>query len=498
MNWDNELLKIFDNPVFAAVKAPPKAVTSTDRLVDSFNQINDFVEQNGHLPQSDGDFKERGLEKRLQGILSDMKKCERCLPYDRLGILSKEEKSIDAELQAIFDNPIFESAEDTSALFDLPDYLIKKVDKSNAPDFVAQRRRCDDFENYEHGFKMVHAELKKGERTIIKFQESQLQEGTYFLVGGVMAFLEKIYDLKKDRNFKLDGRTRCIFENGTESNLLLRSLGKAIYLDGYTIQESSTKSEKYLEQQFIAQENDKSTGYIYILKSKSDNPQILEYKDLYKIGFTATSVEERIANAKNETTYLLADVEVVATFETLNLNPHYFEKMLHKLFSQVQLQTKFYDSSGAVIVPREWYIVPFPIIKAAIDNIIKGIPISYNVKERILEEHNPVKGLATFDTSKLKVLTLNIKDVYFQEIVKGYKKQEFREIKPTTINKYTYIDPKDGKRWLKHYDVIRFYVGYQRDRESALVEVLNIEFDRDANMIIYSLGQLLEKNNITK
>ena len=136
--------------------------------------------------------------------------------------------------------------------------------------------------------------------------------------------------------------------------------------------------------------------------------------------------------------------------------------------------------------------MPLPIIKTAIEKIISGIPISYNAREQLLEEHKPEKKISSIDTSKLKILTLNIKEVYFKEIIKGYKTQEFRQLKPTTINKYTYIDSNDGKRWLRRYDAIKFYVGYHKDRESALIEITNTEFDRDANIITYSLGRIIE------
>lgn len=87
-------------------------------------------------------------------------------------------------------------------------------------------------------------------------------------------------------------------------------------------------------------------------------------------------------------------------------------------------------------------------------------------------------------------MTLIIKDVYFQEIMSGEKTVEYRELKQTTINKYTYIDEADGKRYLRRYDVIRFYVGYHEDRDSALVEVTNITYND--GIVEYHLGRILE------
>ena len=135
---------------------------------------------------------------------------------------------LDKELKALFDSPLLDMSPGELALFDVPEHLGKKKEKAEA-DFVAQRTKCEDFDLYEEGFLKVHKELKEGARSLIKFQESHYKEGTYFIVGGVLMLLDKIYESKKDQHHKLDGRTHCVFENGTESNMLLRSLGKALF-----------------------------------------------------------------------------------------------------------------------------------------------------------------------------------------------------------------------------------------------------------------------------
>ena len=493
MNWEEEIKKLYGDPVFDQVKPLPSRPTSTDRLVESFEEINDFYKANNRMPDGNGDAKEKRLARRLESILSDISKRERCMPFDRFGILQTHEQDLDAELRAIFNDRIFASNAETDSLFDVPEHLQKDASKS-VPDFIAQRNKCEDFDDYDTGFKAVHRELRNGQRTLIRFQESHLQEGTYFLVGGVIVLLDKIFDVRKDSSGKDNGRTRCVFENGTESNLLLRSLSKAIYMDGYTVQESRSTDDKFLQERFAVNEQDVATGFIYVLRSKSTDSVIRQYADLYKIGFTTGTVEERVSNAAQETTYLLADVEVVATWETYNLNVSYFENMLHRLFREVQFQVKIHHQSGAVIIPHEWFIVPLPIIKKAIEHIIQGVPVSYNAKEKALEEHKPEIVLSDIDTSSFKILALNIKEVYFNEILKGHKTQEFRKIKPSTINKYTYIDSSDGKRWLKRYDAVRFNVtGHDRNRSNALIEITNTEFDKDTDTVIYSLGRVIEK-----
>ena len=493
MNWEAELEKIFSHPAFDDVKPQAAQITSNDRLVISFEEINNFFEMHNRLPDNSGDLKEKTLAKRFEAIVSDIQKTQQCMSYDRFGILKSKEMDIDAELQAIFENPIFATTSETASIFDVPKHLQKEVDKT-LPDFIAQRTKCEDFDQYDLGFKKVHKELKNGKRTLIRFQESHLKEGTYFLVSGVLVLLVKIYETKKDKNQRLNGRTLCIFENGTQSNLLLRSLAKAIYLDGYSVRESRESEIQKFKERFSPNASDTATGYIYVLKSKSENPVIAQYKDLYKIGFTTGSVEERIVNASQESTYLLDEVEVVASWKTYNLNISHFENMLHKLFRNAQFQVKIHHHSGTVIIPKEWFIVPLPVIQKAIECIIQDIPISYHAKEQLIEVHTPEKFISKIDTSKLKILTLNIKDVYFNEILKGTKDKEYRRIKPNTINTYTYIDPADGKRWLRKYDAIRFFVGYKKNRGSALIEVTNIEFDKDSNTVVYSLGRIIESN----
>lgn len=112
---------------------------------------------------------------------------------------------------------------------------------------------------------------------------------------------------------------------------------------------------------------------IYVLRSLSKDPEIASIKNLYKIGFTTTPLEARIANAKNEPTYLCADVKVVATWRVYNVKSSTFEALLHKLFDGVQLQITVDGKK-----PKEWFVVPFSIIEKAVIYIINGKSIAYD------------------------------------------------------------------------------------------------------------------------
>ena len=212
---------------------------------------------------------------------------------------------------------------------------------------------------------------------------------------------------------------------------------------------------------------------------------------LYKIGFTTQSVEQRIANAEHDPTYLMAPVKIVATYKVVNMNSQMFEDLIHQLLMSVQFQVYVYDEQGVEHQPQEWFVVPLPVVDVIIQKIMDGsiVGYTYNPQLECLEKR-VVKAKSTFDTSGMKVLTLNIKKTYFDEIISGTKTIEYRVLKQTTLNKYTYLDESDGKRYLRRYDALRLFVGYHKDRESALVQVTDITYNE--GIVEYHLGMVLE------
>lgn len=407
--------------------------------------------------------------------------------------------NIDKELEKIFDDPLLEINEEETRLFDIPKDMRRVIAKKKA-DYIAQHKLCENFEEYKPLFEKVHQELKEGKRSLVKINKTAtLAEGRFYFVGGQMLLLEHIGELKKSSNFLPDARTRCIYENGTESDILLQTLRKGVVGDGYAISELQEESAPHFFSNSDIVSDDNVTGYIYVLSSLSDNPKIKNEKNLYKIGFTTNNVEQRVANAENEPTYLMAKVEIVATYKVINLNSQKFEDMVHQLLKPVQFQVSVFDERGVEHQPQEWFVVPLPVIDVIIKKIMDGtiVGYTYNPQMECLEKRI-VKAESTFDTTGLKVLTLNIKKVYFDEIINGTKKIEYRELKQTTLNKYTYIDETDGKRYLRRYDALRLFVGYNKDRESALVQVTDITYNE--GVVEYHLGMILEKitNSATK
>jgi hypothetical protein len=400
--------------------------------------------------------------------------------------------NIDKELEEIFDDPLLEISEEETRLFDIPQDMRRVIAKKKA-DYIAQHKLCENFEEYKPLFEKVHQELKEGKRSLVKINKTAtLAEGRFYFVSGQMLLLEHIGELKKSSNFLPDARTRCIYENGTESDILLQTLRKGVVGDGYAVSELQEESGTHFFNNSDIVSDDNVTGYIYVLSSLSDNPDVKAEKNLYKIGFTTNNVEQRIANAANEPTYLMAPVKIEAVYKVVNMNSQKFEDIIHQLLYAVRYEVSVYDDDGVEHQPKEWFVVPLPVIDVIIKKIMDGsiVGYTYNPQMECLEKR-VVKKESTFDTTGLKVLTLNIKKIYFDEIMNGTKKIEYRELKQTTLNKYTYIDETDGKRYLRRYDALRLFVGYNKDRESALVQVTDITYNE--GLVEYHLGMILEK-----
>lgn len=387
IDWNKELEEIFQDPLFDDVTAPKKRTTSSDRLIAGFQEICDYAEAYGCPPTEETDSR---LFHRLKGILGSASKIERCRPFDTCGLLPVLENEIVSEpvaeykpkklteeeqLEEIMNDPLFDDIESGGdlGLFDVPEYMRQRLEARKEAEYIGKRRPCEDFDKYADGFKEIHHGLKSGKYKLIKFSVKNLKVGSYFVEDGVVGFLAAFDDEGVNRHGDRDGRTRVIYEDGSESDIKYKTITKNLSVTGYSVIDYSDMSDDDFEQCFTVTDKDVESGTIYVLRSKSTRPEIAAIKDLYKIGFTVTSVESRIANAKNEPTYLCADVEVVATWKVYNVKSSTFEALIHKLFAVAQLQ---------IIVdghhPKEWFIVPLKIIEEAVNAIITGKAIEYN------------------------------------------------------------------------------------------------------------------------
>lgn len=399
---------------------------------------------------------------------------------------------VNKELDELFDDPLLEVTGSEANLFDIPADMKKILDKRREqPDHYAKRIQCPDFDYYAPLFKEVHQQLKKGQRSLLRMgKSSSLKAGEYFVVSGQLVLLESIGTEVKSSNGMRDARTRCIYEDGTESDILLQTLRKNILNDGFGVTPLQQSVDNHIVD--TLSEGDIPTGYIYVLRSLSPNPEIAQVKDLYKIGFTTNEVEDRIANAAHEPTYLMAPVHIVETFKVANINSHVLETLVHQVFHQVNFKVKVYDDKGEEYEPSEWYVVPLGIIDKVIERIIDRTIVDYvyNPQMQSLEKHL-VRQTSTFDTRGLKVLKLTIGNYDLQQILKGEKVSDKRNITQTSLTKFTYIDEADGKRYLRRYDAIRFVSGRGSHEETVLAQVNSITFEAPKT-VVYGIGLILE------
>lgn len=403
--------------------------------------------------------------------------------------------AIDKVLSDILNDPLFDNVSDSKGLFDIPQDMRRVIEmKRIQPDHYAQRKVCENFADYAELFKRVHRELKQGKRSLLRISKTEsLEAGHYYIVDGQMLYLEYVGEKKRAANSMLDARTRCINEDGTETDILLQTLRKNVMSDGFAVTELQEESDTGFFSSHDICNGDVVTGYLYVLRSLSDNPEIASVRDLYKIGFTTTTVEERIANAINEPTYLMAPVQIIETFKIVNMHSQKFEDLVHQVFHAVNFVVQVTDAEGGVHMPTEWYVAPLEVIELVVEKIMDGsiVNYTYNAELQCLEKRVERKSLK-FDTKGLRVLTLNIKKVFYDMIMSGEKDAEYREIKQTTLNKYTYIDEADGKRYLRPYDALHLCVGYHKDREQALVQVTDINYIKSENAVVYKLGMILD------
>jgi hypothetical protein len=357
-------------------KARTKTLNEDDRLLVSFEEINDFIEKNGRTPQKSTNMSERTLFSRLQGIKDNPEKIAALKQYDRFNILQVVEiNSIDD----ILNDDAFGllGSDDSDDIFTLKH--VPKQKETTMPDYVASRKPCKEFDKYEYLFVKIQEELKTGIRKVVRFQnEQQIKKGYYFILKGVLLYVADVGEPIKTSG-KTNARLKLIFENGTESDMLLRSLSAELYKHGKRVSEYD---ETNLEGLYEVSEKDEKSGYIYILESCSEDEKITSIKNLYKIGYSTIPVNERIKNAMNEPTYLMAPVRIVSVYETYNMNTQKFEQLIHRFFGKVCLNVDIFGDDGKRYTPREWFIAPLNVIEQAIEFIITGEIVNYRYDEK--------------------------------------------------------------------------------------------------------------------
>jgi len=369
MDKDKILEDIFNDDPLGLLNFKPKnsnVRTPNERLTASFQEINDFVKSNGKEPTANPkNISEFQLYSRLKSLRKDETKIGLLKEHDIHSLLPFIETNQVSEPQAEYNKPkeinsIDDLLSDDSldilggddeGLFDFK-HTPKDYERAQA-DFVARRKSCKDFDKYESRFIEVQKDLANGKRKLIEFKEDNLRAGDFYVHNGVLLLLESIDISQKEQTFssgkrvRKDGRTKCIFENGTMSNMLYRSLAKILYVNGRVVTQNIDKvNEDFIEKFSNITNEDEEVGYIYVLKSKSKDERITSIQNLFKIGYSKTEVEERIKN-------------------------------LHNFFGNSCLELDVFDEKGKRHTPREWFIAPLEVIEQAIELIVNGRIVNY-------------------------------------------------------------------------------------------------------------------------
>ena len=362
---------------------PVKVASRTprdERIIAGFEEIQRFVEAHGRAPQhgEDRDVFERLYAVRLDRIREQEDSRSLLAPIDRHALLTGV---------AATTSPLPDDMDDDALLAELgveakaPDITelrhVRSTAERRATEEVATRRKCEDFETFRPLFEQVQKELDMGIRETCPVElKAEIQPGRFFIVGGQKAYVAEIGKQFTQQYGDTDARLRVIFDNGTENNMLMRSLQRALHKDaaGRRIADA-TAGPLFADQ---TADGDEASGTIYVLRSKSDFPFIAENRKLvHKIGVTNAGVEERIAGARLQPTFLMADVEVVATYKLYNINRSKLENLIHRIFAPVRLEIEIKDRFGNPVVPHEWFLVPLGAIDDAVEKIREGTITQY-------------------------------------------------------------------------------------------------------------------------
>lgn len=364
---------------------PVKSVTYTakeERLISGFEEITRFYEEYKKVPSNtaEADIFERIYAVRLAQLKQSDEAKNLLADFDHYQLLSdsQDEKN---DLSSLEDDDLLSELgiklEDEENIFVLQNVRTQK--ERDANELTAIRKVCSDFEVFKTLFDQVNLDIESGLRITKPFgKDVSIELNDWFIVDGLIAYVAEVGEYFKAPNGENDARLRVIYSNGTESNLLMRSLKKALNSDkvsrrilvannlGPLFSSSELKDE--------ANEIEIKSGTIYVLRSLSDNSFIKDHKEvIHKIGVTTGKVNKRITDANNDPTYLLADVELVASYGLPeNIIPHKLEKLIHEVLQSAQLDIKIEDRFGKPVKPKEWFLVSIDVINQVVDHIRKG------------------------------------------------------------------------------------------------------------------------------
>ena len=377
---DDELLEALG--VVVETKKSGAHTPREERVVAGFEDIVNFVKEHGLAPQhgEERDIFERLYAVRLDRLREQPEFHALLAPHDEFGLLSGKDEDKPHEPQSD-DELLAELGVDIAA----PDSLtvlkhVRPRVEIQAAEEIAARTPCKDFEAFKPLFDQVQKEIETGVRETRPFEANQegaqIKPGEFFILGGQKAYVAEIGDEFLTEQGRKNARMRVIFDNGTEICGLLRSFQRALYKDEAGRWITSPSAGPLFDQSDAAEGDE--TGTIYVLRSKSSDPQIAPHRAvLHKIGVTGGDVAQRIASAATDATYLLADVQIVATYTLRNINRTKLENLLHRFFSAARVDMEIKDRFDNPVKPREWFLVPLPVIDEVVRRIKDETIVDY-------------------------------------------------------------------------------------------------------------------------
>ncbi len=360
---------------FAPAEKKNGRPASEERVIAGFEEIQRFVEQHGRAPQhgEDRDIFERLYAVRLDRLRA-LPDCRALLePLDHQGLLAGAPTVAASADETIDIDDLAAELTDVAGADDIT--VLRHVRTSaekRAAEEIADRKSCEDFDLFQPLFQQVERELKSGIRQTRPFgRDTSIEMGNFFILSGQLVYVAEKGDDFQTPNGHPDARLRVIYSNGTESNLLLRSLQRALYKDNAGRRLTDPNAGPLFSE--TLEKGDTESGTVYVLRSLSDHPFIAEHRELiHKIGVTGGKVETRIANAAHDATYLLADVDVIARYTLVDINRTKLENLFHRIFAPAQLDLTIHDRFGHPVKPREWFLVPLHVIDEAVQRIRDG------------------------------------------------------------------------------------------------------------------------------
>ena len=350
------------------------------RIMAGFEEIQRFVDEHRRIPQhgEDRDIFERLYAVRLDRVRGLMECRDLLGSMDRQGLLEGGKAASIPAADNLDDEALLEALGVDGSMEGVTELRhVRSTAEKKAAEEIANRKKCEDFEEFKPMFLQVKKDLDTGIRQTCAFQTmAEIKKGQFFIVGGQIAYVAEVGDEFITEYDRRDSRLRVIYDNGTESDVLLRSLQRALHRDDAGRRITDLETLPLFSDEI--EEGDEASGTIYVLRSKSDNPLVAANRDiLHKIGVTGGSIERRISNAKLDPTFLMADVEIVATYKLSNINRTKLEHLIHQIFDPARLDIEIKDRFGNSVVPREWFLVPLFVVDEAVNRIMDGTITGY-------------------------------------------------------------------------------------------------------------------------